>query len=259
METRLQIATQSGLMLAGILHTPNTTNNPLVILLHGFTGWKEEKHIETLAEDLAAHGIAALRFDAPGSGESEGTFEHDYTMTNFIAAVADVLKYAKNIPGIDNSQIGLWGHSMGGFVALASAVKYPDIRAVCCCQPSSGPKTMKPGEEETWRSLGWQEFSNDHFQGIRLPYSFYLDRQSYHARQEAPKLAIPSLFIAGTHDRSVSLEDIREMAALAPQPTGYEEFETTHGYHKYPEALRAINNTTVTFFKKYLTSEINNA
>ena len=118
---------------------------------------------------------------------------------------------------------------------------------------------MKPGEEETWRSLGWQEFSNDHFQGIRLPYSFYLDRQSYHARQEAPKLAIPSLFIAGTHDRSVSLEDIREMAALAPQPTSYEEFETTHGYHKYPEALRAINNTTVAFFKKYLTSEINNA
>lgn len=53
------------------------------------------KHIETLAEDLAAHGIAALRFDAPGSGESEGTFEHDYTMTNYIAAVADVLQYAK--------------------------------------------------------------------------------------------------------------------------------------------------------------------
>jgi pimeloyl-ACP methyl ester carboxylesterase len=141
---------------------------------------------------------------------------------------------------------------MGGFVALASSVRYPGFAALCCCQPSSGPKTMKSGEEEMWRTLGWQEFSNDHFASIRLPYSFYLDRESYHGRNEAPKLTMPSLFIAGTHDRSVLLEDIREMAALAPQPTSYEEFATTHGYHKYPEALQAINKTTVSFFQKYL-------
>ncbi len=252
METRLQIVTQSGLMLAGILHTPNTSNNPLVILLHGFTGWKEEKHIETLAEDLAAHGIAALRFDAPGSGESEGTFEHDYTMSNYIAAVADVLQYAKNIPGIDSSQIGLWGHSMGGFVALASAVKYPDIRAVCCCQPSSGWKVMEAEAERSWKESGWAVFSNGRFPEIRLPYSFLTDRAQYDATKESPRLDIPSLFIAGTYDTDVMPEGVKTMAALAPQPSEYMEFPATHGYKRDPNMLNTITTATTNFFKEYL-------
>lgn len=242
-----------GLNLAGVLSTPEAAEKfPLVILLHGFTGWKEEKHIETLAEELVKVGIAALRFDAPGSGESEGTFERDYTLTNYIACVADVLAWAQASPGIDPERVGIWGHSMGGFTALAAGVRYPGFKALCCCQPSSGPKTMKPGEREVWEATGWQSFSNDHFQDIRLPYSFYLERETYHARNEAPKLRIPSLFIAGTEDRSVSLEDIREMASLAPQPSFYREFPTTHGYHKYPDALRAITAATVDFYKKYL-------
>lgn len=225
---------------------------PLVILLHGFTGWKEEKHIETLAEELVKNGIAALRFDAPGSGESEGTFAEDYTLTNYIACVEDVLAWAQASPGIDPERVAIWGHSMGGFTALAAAVRYTGFKALCCCQPSSGPKTMKPGEKEAWEATGWQSFSNDHFQDVHLPYSFYLERETYHARNEAPQLRIPSLFIAGTHDRSVPLEDIREMASLAPQPSFYREFPTTHGYHKYPEMLQAINTETVRFFMKYL-------
>lgn len=242
-----------GLNLAGVLSTPEAAEKfPLVILLHGFTGWKEETHIATLAEELVKVGIAALRFDAPGSGESEGTFGRDYTLSNYIACIEDVLAWTQASPGIDSNRIAIWGHSMGGFTALAAAVRYPGFKALCCCQPSSGPKTMKPGEREVWEATGWQSFSNDHFQDIRLPYSFYLERETYHARNEAPKLRIPSLFIAGTEDRSVSLEDIREMASLAPQPSFYREFPTTHGYHKYPEALAAINAETVQFFKQYL-------
>ncbi len=252
MTQEVTIPTKRGMHVAGLLHTSEENAAPLVILLHGFTGWKEEKHIETLAEELVHAGLAALRYDAPGSGESEGTFEHEYTLTHYIESVADVLAWAQRLPGIDPERIGIWGHSMGGFAALAAAVRYPALKAVCCCQPSSGPKTMQPGEREAWESTGWQSFSNDHFQNIRLPYSFYLERETYHARDEAPKLRIPSLFIAGTQDRSVSLEGIREMAALAPTPSEYREFATTHGYHKYPEALHDINITTVEFFLKYL-------
>ncbi|QQS20118.1 alpha/beta fold hydrolase [Candidatus Saccharibacteria bacterium] len=249
MTTAVKIRTKLGLEIAGLLDTPAIKLDiPLAILLHGFTGWKEEKHITSLSKALTDAGIASLRFDAPGSGESGGTFEHDYTVTNYISAVEDVLQYAQELPGVNPNRIAIWGHSMGGFVALASSVRYPGFKAVCCCQPSSGPKMIKPGEKEAWESTGWQSFSNEHFHDLRLPYSFYLDRQTYHASNEAPRLRIPSLFIAGTRDRSVSLEDIRKMALLAPQPTTYCEFDTTHGYHKYPLAMREINATTVKFF-----------
>ncbi len=246
------IPTRLGLSLAGLLNIPSDGNFPLVILLHGFTGWKEEKHIETLADDLEKLGIAALRFDAPGSGESDGTFEKDYTLTNYIASVADVLGYAKDLPGVDAERIGIWGHSMGGFVALASAVRYPGFKAVCCCQPSSGWKVMEPEAEKAWKETGWATFGNKHFSEIHLPYSFLVDRSNYDATKEAPKLQVPSLFIAGSYDTDVVPAGVKEMAALAPQPSKYREYPATHGHKRDPEMLEAINAETVRFFSKYL-------
>jgi pimeloyl-ACP methyl ester carboxylesterase len=253
MNQHVRIPTQLGINLAGLLGiSGETKTTPLVILLHGFTGWKEEAHIEALAEELVKAGIAALRIDAPGSGESEGTFEKDYTMKNYIAAVADVLSWAQISPGIDPERIAIWGHSMGGFVALASAVRYPAIKAVCCCQPSSGWKVMEPSAEKVWRETGWATFGNGRFPEIRLPYSFLTDRAQYNALDEAPKLHIPSLFVAGSRDTDVTPESVRAMAELAPQPTQYLEFDTTHGYKRDPEVLPAINAATVEFYKKYL-------
>src|SRR5687768_17569558 len=76
METRCTISHPSQLSLAGLFNSPDVDASqenqvfPLVLLLHGFTGWKEELHLSSLAKGLSAQGIATLRFDAVGSGES---------------------------------------------------------------------------------------------------------------------------------------------------------------------------------------------
>lgn len=254
METRHEIETKLGLQLVGLLKMPEATTQscPLVILLHGFTGWKQERHIRALADALAAKGIASLRCDAPGSGESEGTFEDDYTMTNYIAVVDDLVNWAQSLPSIDPERIAIWGHSMGGFVALASAVRYPGIKAVCCCQPSSGWKVMEPAAEKTWRETGWATFANSHFAEIRLPYSFLEDRSHYDATHESPKLRVPSLFIAGSLDTDVMPDGVKAMAELAPTPTEYLEFPATHGYKRNPEMLSAITEAAASFFDETL-------
>ena len=129
----LTIPTHLGLNLAAVYHQPAIPGpHPLVILLHGFTGYKEEEHIVTLADDLAAVGIAALRFDAPGSGESQGTWADDYRLTNYIEAVPDVFSYGKTTLNIDPNRVAIWGHSLGGFVALACATRHPDYYVAVC-------------------------------------------------------------------------------------------------------------------------------
>ena len=59
---------------------------PMVMLMHGFGGSKEGPMFEIIADSLAAHGIASIRFDFNGHGESEGDFS-EMTVPNEIAGV----------------------------------------------------------------------------------------------------------------------------------------------------------------------------
>ncbi len=72
----------AGETVAAVLHVPESTPAPGVIMCHGFTGHKAETHrlfVHT-ARDFAAHGLAVLRFDFRGSGDSAGDFR-DMTIT----------------------------------------------------------------------------------------------------------------------------------------------------------------------------------
>ena len=68
--------------LAAILQVPeNKTAYPMVILMHGFTSNKEYELFSKTADRLEENGIASIRFDFNGHGESEGRFE-DMTVLN---------------------------------------------------------------------------------------------------------------------------------------------------------------------------------
>jgi pimeloyl-ACP methyl ester carboxylesterase len=250
----LNITDHRGLKLAAVYHEPATSGpHPLVILLHGFTGYKEEGHIVSLAELLVTNGIAALRFDAPGSGESEGSWEHDYRLTNYLEDIIDVINYSKTSLNVNPLRMAIWGHSMGGFVALAAASRLEgNFQALACSQPSSGWKLLSTESELSWRTTGWAEFKNSRFPLIRLPYDFLIDRNQYDALTEAPSLKLPALFIAGTQDIDVPALTVQKIYNAAPEPKTYLEFDVDHGYKHNPEMLDQINTATVNFFSKYL-------
>ena len=105
--------------LSAVLQTPaGQTEYPLVIIMHGFTGNKEEALLITLADDLEKDGIASLRFDFNGHGQSEGQFE-DMTVPNEIEDAKHVYEYASKLPGV--TSISMAGHSQGGVVASMTA------------------------------------------------------------------------------------------------------------------------------------------
>lgn len=122
-----------GQKLIGVLHRPAAVNQnkiPAVVLFHGFTGTKVEPHrifVKT-AEALAQEGIAALRFDFRGSGDSEGDFE-DMTLQGEISDARVSLDYVSSLPGVDGDNIGILGLSMGGAVA-ASVSDDPRVKSV---------------------------------------------------------------------------------------------------------------------------------
>ena len=91
---------------------------PMVIFCHGFSGTKDGPMFELIADTLQAHGIASIRFDFNGHGESEGEFK-DMTVPNEIVDARKVVEYVSDLRYV--SSLAIVGHSQGGVVAAMTA------------------------------------------------------------------------------------------------------------------------------------------
>ncbi len=133
--------------IIGTLAMPTTdTAVPLVLLFHGFKGERDELPIVNTEEGMysrtarifAERGIATLRIEFRGSGESEGKWE-DTTFTGQIADAIAALDYAGTIKGVDSARIGIIGLSQGGLVAASAAGQDARIKSLTLWSAAANP------------------------------------------------------------------------------------------------------------------------
>jgi pimeloyl-ACP methyl ester carboxylesterase len=124
---------EAGVTLAGTLTLPDAKGPfPAVILLTGSGQQNRDEEIFqhrpflVLSDYLTRRGIAVLRADDRGIGESTGDFAKSTTGDFADDALAGV-KYLKTRVEINPRCIGLVGHSEGGMIAPIAAVKTPDV------------------------------------------------------------------------------------------------------------------------------------
>ena len=113
---------------------------PMVVFCHGFNGSKDGPMFELMADTLQAHGIASIRFDFNGHGESEGEFK-DMTVPNEIEDAKKVVAYVRDLRYV--SSLAVVGHSQGGVVAsmtagqLSEELGEPAFQAVALMAPAA--------------------------------------------------------------------------------------------------------------------------
>ena len=113
---------------------------PMVIFCHGFSGTKDGPMFELIADTLQARGIASIRFDFNGHGESEGEFK-DMTVPNEIEDAKKIVEYVRDLRYV--STIAIAGHSQGGVVAamtagqLSEELGEPAFKAVALMAPAA--------------------------------------------------------------------------------------------------------------------------
>ncbi len=112
--------------LAATLDLPLGKPAAFALFAHCFTCGKDIFAAKRIAERLAMHGIAVLRFDFTGLGASEGEFANTHFSSNVddLVAAADHLREMHDAPAI------LIGHSLGGCAVLAASHRIPEARAV---------------------------------------------------------------------------------------------------------------------------------
>lgn len=97
---------------------PTSDRCHMVILMHGIFFSKDYPPMPEIARALAREGIASIRFDFDGHGDSEGQMV-DMTIANELADAKAIWDYAASLPYV--SGISLLGHSQGGVIASMTA------------------------------------------------------------------------------------------------------------------------------------------
>ncbi len=123
---RITFPGHSGAELSARLDLPEGPHLATALFAHCFTCGKDVIAARRIAARLAAMGIATLRFDFTGLGQSGG----DFAKTGFLSNVADLIAAASYLDGRGMAPTLIIGHSLGGAAVLKAAGQIESIRAV---------------------------------------------------------------------------------------------------------------------------------
>jgi fermentation-respiration switch protein FrsA (DUF1100 family) len=125
-----------GLKIYAMLTVPNgakpTGGWPVIIFNHGYippSAYQTTTRYVAYVDALASHGYIVFKSDYRGHGNSEGSAGGAYGAPDYVVDVLNALGAMERYPDADPSRIGMWGHSMGGYITLRSMVISQDIKA----------------------------------------------------------------------------------------------------------------------------------
>ena len=105
---------------------------PVIVFNHGFIPSAEYRTTEryiAYTDAFSRNGYVLIRPDYRGHGSSEGIASGGYGSNDYTIDVLNALASIEKYPGVNLEKIGMWGHSMGGFVTLRNMVVRNNIKA----------------------------------------------------------------------------------------------------------------------------------
>lgn len=162
----IEIENVKGFVLRGYLQLPENATK-IVVMFHGFTGNKTEHngHFRHLARKLASQGVASLRMDYHGNGESDGEF-YDFSFNDALDDAIRMIDYAKKVENI--KEVYILGFSMGGAIASLVANDKNCDKLVLISAAANMP-ILASNKMDSWRKL---DNGNVYLNGFELSPKF---------------------------------------------------------------------------------------
>lgn len=210
---------QQGETLAGLLETPNGDTKAYALFAHCFTCSKDIAAASRITRALADKGIAVLRFDFTGIGNSDG----DFANTNFTSDINDLVQAAKHLEDNYAAPTMIIGHSLGGAAVLAAAQQLPSIKAiVTIAAPSTGnhiehmftdTKDEIMSNEEAVVDLAGRSFT--------IKKQFLEDIDKYNDTTHISELGKALLVLHSPIDDTVSIDEAAKIYSAAKHPKSF--------------------------------------
>jgi len=216
--------------LAGVFHSPHEKASTCVITCHGLYSSKDSEKYVNIARRFCGEGLAVLRFDFRGCGESGGRFE-DTSLTGRMEDLEDALDFAQK-QGYES--VGVMGSSLGGTVAVLTAAKDRRIKALVTW---AAPCRL----DELFRR-----------EGIKGLEKLRQDVSRYNVAKTVKDIHCPILIGHGSLDKQVPLSHAEVLYKNANEPKNIQIIEDADHRLTNPSHRRRAVELTLDWFKKYL-------
>lgn len=212
MEEAFSFYDSAGHRIAAVLATPPSMTTSLAVLCHGFLSGKNSTTNKTLTRMLTERGIATLRFDFFGQGESQGPFEQ---ITNTLA-VGQAVAAIDLVQRKGFQKIGLMGSSFGGLVAILTAAQRTELVCLalkCPVVDFAEELRLEFRDEELARWKATDTIPNimGGTDRIALRFAFYKDCLRQIAYDPARTITAPTVIVQGDKDEHVPLHQSRKL------------------------------------------------
>ena len=255
-----------GLKIYALMTIPNgekpATGWPVVIFNHGYIPpdvYRTTERYIAYVDLIARSGYIVFRSDYRGHDRSEGNAGGAYSRPDYTVDVLNAVAAMKKYPDADSNRIGMWGHSMGGYITLRSMVISQDIKAgviwagVVASYPDllynwrRGP-TASP--DSTPRPGSWRSTFVDQYGSPEENPGFW---NSISANSYLTDLSGPIQLHHGTSDEDVPLEFSENLFFQMLDVGEYVEFYKYDGdNHNISKYFSTAMQRTIEFFDRYV-------
>jgi uncharacterized OsmC-like protein/alpha-beta hydrolase superfamily lysophospholipase len=251
----LEFPNEQGQVLSGLLETPpgNLPVGHIALFAHCFTCSKDVAAATRISRALAARGIAVLRFDFTGLGNSDG----DFSNTNFSSNVQDLLAAARKLEEDYSAPQLLIGHSLGGAAVLLAAGELPAVKAVATiAAPATADHLrhlLKESAEEIESAgeatvqLGGREF--------RVRRQLLEDLDKHDSAEHIRKLGRALLVYHSPLDTIVSIDEAARIYRSAMHPKSFLSLDGADHLLSRPEDSDYVATTLAAWASRYLDLE----
>lgn len=251
---RIDFTNSEGHRLSARLERPHGEIRAYALFAHCFTCSKDLKPIRRISRRLAEEGIAVLRFDFTGLGESEG----DFTRTGFSSNIADLVSAADFLRERYEAPRLLIGHSLGGTAVLAAA---PLIKEVCAVATIAAPSDTEHLHDILVRKapeLKEQETAEVVLEGrkVTIHRDLLADLSEQNIHEKLDGFRIPLIVFHSPVDQVVGVDHARRIFDYAHHPKSFVSLdEADHLLLKNDEDSFFIAASIAAWFERCLGQE----
>ena len=248
---KYQFEGSQGFKLPARLDSPATGHaNAYALFAHCFTCTKNLKAVSNINQALTESGIAVLRFDFTGLGESEG----DFADTNFSSNIADLVEAAQFLSSLFESPKILIGHSLGGAAVIQAAGQIPSCRAIATIGAPYDPEhvthLLNSVTEEIERSgeakiiLAGREF--------KIKKQFLDDLEEHNMKSHIAALKRALLIFHSPIDDTVGIDNAAKIFTAAKHPKSFISLDDADHLLMRQKDSQYVGKIVATWAEKYI-------
>lgn len=236
---------------------------PVIVFNHGYIPPAEYRTTEryvAYTDGFSRNGYIVFRSDYRGHGSSEGQASGGYGSNNYTIDILNAVASIKKFKDSDPNRIGMWGHSMGGFITLRNMVTTKDIKAgvIWAGVVASYPDlinnwrrgTFTPPTSIPTRALGWRSQLTSRFGTPEENPEFW---NSISANSYLKDISGPLQLHHGTADTSVPVLFSEKLALqMKAADKEVELFVYPGDDHNLANNFNTAMQRSVEFFDKHL-------